>query len=631
MMTQTKPIKGIRATKRLFVALATFLMCVGSATAQNDSFHFGYCSNDIKGVGVGQDKIYYGAAIEITAEQATKFAGCQVTGVSVGFATGVKKDVEIFVTHDLTATPVMTKAGRVSVNRFNDFSFDTPYTITAGQKFYVGFTHYCTSSVSYPMAFDGRIDNYDRRGDYISFSTAKEGLANQWTHIGHNYGNACVRAILTGDNLPVANALPRKLEGPAVAEVGAPSPFTLTVANSSIRPIESLELTLTEGENVSTQSISLSTPIAPNTEGQVSFSYTFIGSGDQSKLSASISKVNDTENDAKSDVVSVIVSANLNVFPRINVVEEFTGTTCANCPRGIVGMEYMEKTYGATNWIGIAVHNYSGDPMRCVAYEEWMGLGISGAPQSTFNRDMNLGPIDPSKDVLERAHLEASPISNMRVKVSVDNVNKAAKTADITATVTSGADADGSMYSLAFVVTEDNVGPYDQTNNYGPVLPPLEGYPTTGRVSQIYNHVARYINSWNGTVVLPDAIVAGQDYSHKHTASTPAVGNMDETSYIVLLIDRTTQEIVNADKVSLKHGNLNPSGVQSVADAVDGNISLSGRFAEYFGEGSATITSLSGTTAAQLRNAQGTHLEPGIYVVAIRNGKSVKTHKIAVK
>lgn len=633
MMTIRKPINCRRSARKLLVAIATMFMCIASAHAQGDSFHFGYCTNDIKAVGVGKDKIYYAAAIEITAEQATEFAGCQVSGVSVGFGTGVKKDVEIFVTHDLKGTPEVTQAATVKVNRFNDLSFSTPYTITAGQKFYVGFTYYCTSSVSYPLAFDGRTDNFDRRGDYVAFALAKDGLATEWTHIGQTYGNACIRAILTGDNLPVANASPRKLEGPAVVAVGKPATFTLTVANQSIKPIESLELSLIEGTEISSRSITLASPIAPNAEGTVDFEYAFVGSGDQNALNVSISKVNGVDNAAKSDCALLVVSSNLSVFPRINVVEEYTGNKCANCPRGIVGMEYMESTYGSKNWIGIAVHNYPGDPMKLATYENWAtNLGISGAPQCTFNRDVTLGPIDPSKDVLERAHLEAPAISNMKVQASVANIDKSAKTAEITSTITSGSDADGYRYAVAYVVTEDQVGPYEQTNNYGSVLPPLEGYPTSGRVSQIYNHVARYINFWNGEVsILPGVIKAGVPYSNTHKANLSTVGNIDEASFIVLLIDRETKAIVNADKYSLKHGALTESALPSVADSLEGEIRLSGRYAEYFGQGSAQVYSLGGILTASLANAEGVNLTPGLYIVSISDGKTLKTRKIVVK
>lgn len=629
MITRTTLSNVTRSAKRFVVALATVALCASAAYADDNTFHFGYCSNDLVGIGVGQDRIYYAAAIEITPEQATKFAGCQITGVSVGFGTGVKKDVEIFVTHDLKGTPEVSASRKVSVNKFNNLLFDTPYTITAGQKFFVGYTYYNTSSVSYPVAFDGRTTNYDRRGDYISFAIDKDGLASQWTHVGHNYGNACIRAIMTGDNLPTANALPRKITGPTIVAVGEPNDFTLTLSNQSIAPIESVELTLTEGETVTTQQVTLAEPVQPNADGTLVFSYAFTGSSDDNVLEVSISKVNGKDNDSAADKALYQVSANVNVFPRVNVVEEFTGTTCANCPRGIVGMEYMEKTYGQTNWIGIAVHNYSGDPMRCHNYEQWIsGVGISGAPQSSFNRNRELGPIDPSKDVLERAHREGSPISNMKVRVEVSNINKEAKTADIKAYITPGANGNGGSYSIAYVVTEDEVGPYEQSNNYGPVLPPLEGYPTSGRVSQMYNHVARYINVWNGAIgLLPSSIEAGVEYSDTHKAVFPAVGNVDNASYIVLLFDRYTGEIVNADKYSPKHGGLNPAAVESVADAINNNVTINGRTAEYFGQGVATVYSLSGNVAARLANGQSAELVAGMYIVSMPG----KTLKVVVK
>lgn len=626
-MLHSKLRKLATLSRRVAAVLATILLCANAADAQSEKFHFGYCSNTITPNGVGEDQIYYSAAIQITPEQATKFAGCKVDGVSIGFGSGVRKDVTIYLTRDLKAQPFLTKDGKVKVNQFNNLMFDSAYTIKAGEGFYVGYTYFCTSAISYPIGFDGRTDAYDDRGDNIAFATTRDGLADAWIDAGPTFGNLSLRAILSGDNLPKANAIPRSLSGSTVVALNQPYSYRLTFANQSVRPVESLTLTVGDGARTETRDITMATPVQPNDEGSADFDFTF-DNIDNNVLTVSVSKVNGVDNDSSGDRLQLAVTTSAAVFPRVNVVEEFTGTYCGNCPRGIVGMHYMEQTYGRKDWIGIAVHNYTGDPMKCAAYEGWInGCRIAGAPQCTFNRQPS-GPVDPNKAQLENLHLESTKISNMQVKLAVDNIDRAAKTADLTATIVSGSKTTGARYGIVYVVTEDNVGPYNQTNNYGTSLPPLEGYPTDAIVSQTYDHVARYVSMWSGSYdALPRQVEPGVSYTHQHKPAFPAVGNIDNANFIVMLVDNETQTIVNADKYSVKHGSIQPAGVETVMPDLRGDVTVLGRSVSYTGEGSATVYTVSGAACARLTDGASTELAPGLYIVAMPGG----SRKIALR
>jgi hypothetical protein len=84
---------------------------------------------------------------------------------------------------------------------------------------------------------------------------------------------------------------------------------------------------------------------------------------------------------------------------RIVVIEEKTGTWCGWCPRGTVGMEYMDATYGSTS-ATIAVHN--NDPMVVQEYDSNIGaVAPGGYPGSSVDRI--LGP-DPNQQDLEQAY-----------------------------------------------------------------------------------------------------------------------------------------------------------------------------------------------------------------------------------
>lgn len=609
--------------RRSVVLAVAFIVSVGAAMAQTNQFHFGYCSNNITPNGVGEDQVYYSAAIQITPEQATKFAGCKVDGVSVGFGSGVRKDVTIYLTYDLKAEPFLTKKGKVKVNQFNNLMFDSCYTIEAGKGFYVGYTYYCTSAISYPIGFDGRTDAYDDRADNISFSYDQNTLKDSWIDVGPNFGNLSVRAIISGDNLPRANAIPRSFIGPTVVALNKPYTYSLTVNNQSVKPITSVTLALVNGSRTENQEIVLPAAIEPNQEGVIDFDFTF-NNIDNNVLEVSVDKVNGVDNDSKSDKMSISVTTSARVFPRVNVVEENTGIGCANCPRGIVGMHYMEETYGRKNWIGIAIHNYGNDPMKCHDYMGWLsGFRITGAPMCTFNRQPG-SPLDPSKAQLESLHLEASPVSNMQVRLSVANIDKVNKTADLTATITSGSKVSGNRFGIVYVVTEDNVGPYYQVNNYGPVLPPIEGYPTSGTVSQMFDHVARYVSFWSGDFsFLPAQLEPGVSYTTTHKPEFTEVEKVDDANFIAMLIDNEDFTIVNADKYSVKHGAMEWAGVDGVAADAQGDVVVEGGRVYYMGQGSAAVYTLGGVKCAQIADGASVELAPGLYIVAMP-GRSCK-------
>lgn len=75
----------------------------------------------------------------------------------------------------------------------------------------------------------------------------------------------------------------------------------------------------------------------------------------------SITKVNGVDNNVNSATAEGYFVTLSEAVPRKTVVEEFTGTWCGWCPRGVVGMEKINERFG-DKAITIVVH--SGDPME---------------------------------------------------------------------------------------------------------------------------------------------------------------------------------------------------------------------------------------------------------------------------
>ena len=144
------------------------------------------------------------------------------------------------------------------------------------------------------------------------------------------------------------------------------------------------------------------------------------------------------------------------------VGEEATGTWCGWCPRGMVGMEYMEEEYGE-DWIGIAVHN--NDPMANDDYDDWMANQISRYPSGLVDRE---GDIDPAAATLEANFLTALDkfaYASIEAWPLIDEDNQV----EIRVRVKFAVDMEEDM-SLAVMIVEDDLSgstsDWNQANYY---------------------------------------------------------------------------------------------------------------------------------------------------------------------
>ena len=103
-----------------------------------------------------------------------------------------------------------------------------------------------------------------------------------------------------------------------------------------------------------------------------------------------MTKVNGNANQSQNATAKGTLRVVPKMFNRGVVVEEFTGTGCGWCPRGLVGMEKAAAHY-PDNFIGIAIHKFNAsDPMFT---SDYANVGLSSAPSCVINR--NGRAIDP--------------------------------------------------------------------------------------------------------------------------------------------------------------------------------------------------------------------------------------------
>lgn len=122
-------------------------------------------------------------------------------------------------------------------------------------------------------------------------------------------------------------------------------------------------------------------------------------------------------------------------------------------------------------------------------------------------------------------------------------------------------DTKGNNYQIAYVILEDNVGPYYQKNDYSAPSSAHTDHYMDWWIHQEYmvlmrfDHVARgiYPSLQGEKGSLPSNITAGQKYAHEYTVKLP--DNIDDKRNIrvaVLLIDLSSNEILNACQTSIE-------------------------------------------------------------------------------
>lgn len=616
--------------------MALLFLAPGINAQDVEGLYYGYSGDEINGISVETPKVYYAAAFRLSEEDTKKYDGCTLNGVSIGFGSGTRKEIQIFLTKDLKGTPFFTQDGRVRPNEWNDIKLtaQTPeqedaLTIKAGEPFYIGYTYYCVSAFSYPIGFDGNTGGYNSEADWIAYSTDENKLMDSWIHNGASSGNVCIRAILTGGNLPTNNCIPTSLTVPDIVYPGNQFTFSINFSNSAVASVNSIEYTYQIGSDpaVTAEKV-FDTPVKPNASGSIEIVERTEQDDMALPIRVRINKVNGVDNESDRELVSSLVCTN-GLFERQVVLEEYTGVNCGYCPRGIQCIRQMSREE-PTGFIAIAIHNYSSDPMRCSAYKPWetsCNFKNAGAPRCTVNRDPELAT-DPTYSNV-RTSFDKVHTMTSRINIDVDFVPSGDKKIDVTGTVSAMDDYNDIDYSMTFVSTEDYVGPYTQYNGYaGGGLGYLEGFSDKSSwVSMKHDHVARNIATWNGIKgSVPTSLSKGDKHSYTlKDFDLSAVNKLANSHVIALLIDNKTGIILDGASVKydpVNYGAGEYNSVESVEadDALSAIMAGEGYIANNAAEGSAEVYTLSGVHAASIAAGDSAEFTPGIYIVVLSQG-----------
>lgn len=255
------------------------------------------------------------------------------------------------------------------------------------------------------------------------------------------------------------------------------------------------------------------------------------------------------------------------------VLEEMTGTTCVNCPLGIVAIERCEQAFG-DRFIPISIHSYTGDNMGAGFGEYTDFLGIMGAPLGRINRlpevyspmartgeDFTYRDSEEQLlwyDVVSR-ELDRLPLADLTLHATMsEDQKRIAFATDLRYALT----AENQQLSLFLVVLEDGLTSFQQNGFYSLAAEGIADWCNGGPYAQYmvypytHNDVVRAAigQTYSGTIGLyPPRLQGGVTYTANLSSEVPAsVQDLTRLSAVAMLIDTQTGEILNAAKAPVR-------------------------------------------------------------------------------
>ena len=274
-----------------------------------------------------------------------------------------------------------------------------------------------------------------------------------WTDAANKgFGRAAIQVLSEGA-IP-ENALDAKDFDPVYMKPGKRTIVPVTATMAGTKQVNSLAFTMKVGnhEPSKEQTVDLPQPLTLfGQELQLNIPVNAPTQSGEYPVEVTITKVNGEANGsphATSKGAFVVLEKEI---VRNVVVEEYTGTGCGYCPRGIAGMMKLRDTFG-DRFIGIGIHRYNdSDPMFISKYER---MAWSGAPKCILNRGNQIDPFNGSGEGIVKDFQEEMERTSA-IEVSVSGAIDDAKT-HVYATANINPLVSGN-FKLAYVLVADEV------------------------------------------------------------------------------------------------------------------------------------------------------------------------------
>lgn len=388
-----------------------------------------------------------------------------------------------------------------------------------------------------------------------------------WTDLSGQYALALQIAI-SGPNLPLLSVQGERFTN-VVTAAATQVELDIPVVNNGCTRINDMDVRLViNGEEQDLKHFEMNdfTSFKVDT---IHFECQASASAGTQQIAIKAEQINGTPIDLPlSEVLGVIAVPSADAHRHV-VMEEFTGTWCSWCPRGMVGIEMLDQTYG-DDFIGIAIHR-GNDPMVLDAYNYLPDYG--SFPGCMLNRSVNTDPYGSANDCTIFGQVEDCFKSrlceaDMEVIASIDEEAEDAVQVDVATTFHFSAPY-ANEYAIALVITADSLKPQDGTWYQSNIYSGNQEWADSPGMSWLvdersylldiaYNHVPVAVlgieHGVNGSI--KTLLVDGQTQHYQTAVSIAEASLIQDKTQLhanALLIYRPTGEIINAAKCHIEY------------------------------------------------------------------------------
>lgn len=365
--------------------------------------------------------------------------------------------------------------------------------------------------------------------------------------------------------------LKRESYFPSSAKMGVPFPMTFSITNSGTKDIESIDIEYTpSGGSPMTINHNLDIPIQPDSTANVivnGFICDVIGEEVFGYFTPT--HINNEPNYGSGTWLYLFCADEL--IQRRLVIEEGASIKCGYCPLGYISMEYMREKFTDDTYIGISIHE-TGEMATPGTFSSFWNR-VTGKPTAFANRDFD-NTLSPLPGIFEDIH---SNITSQAAVVDVTasiQYDKTKNTAIVESNLRFVFDYPESDFRIAYIITEDNLGPYNQRNYYsGGSLGECFGWENkTSYVSIVFNDIAREGSVYDGVEgLIPSEIKAGQIYTPQYELDLSHVNVPENSKVAVLVINGITGKIANAVQIPVTG---HTSGIDGMDADATGNTTI---------------------------------------------------------
>ena len=613
---------------------AFIVVCLlGISLSTSAQYILSYCDGSLShpvGQSVGSETYDLSSAMYLGADKLTPLTGNVISSVKIGLMNGTSSypvnsygDLVVFIKKTLDGDAITTQTlakADIKFDKWNEVTLEHPVTID-GQPLYIGYT--IEDANSMPIAFDKNVNMENENATWFAHD-------GEWEK-NPGFGNTCIKAVVTGDNVPAYNVTVTDIVAPSLVKSGERFSLLAYVFNKA-QTINSMEIVGKKGEETVFTSIASDLELAFDSNNMVLFDLSCTGVNDKSTLDLYVSKINGEEVN-QSEKYSFPLSCSENCVPRKIFLEHFTSLPCSGCPGGLARMKEaigddMDKIVWISHHNGAFTDDYT--IAESNAFIDFYGVDFCTAPSAMFDRvnwakagamiptasNMvpSLGPVftvaydgatDLMKNILKVRKGEYSPISITDIDQTYSGPGKLV----VTVKGEKLQALDGKP-AISVFLTEDG----------------LPGNETHG----VQDHVARYVANeikyyyWGDPITFNSDGTFSVSYEITLSGRGWGVSNMNVIAVVsnLDLTDINNNEVYNAEQVKLYD---NGTGIDD--NIIENSVIVYGANGKIHVEGEYDSVEVYTVDGKLIDN---TNLSAGIYIVQVQMKDHMLIRKVQV-